>query len=62
MVCDVVAKRRLALGVEYNGAAFRGWQAQRKPAMPSVQDALEAVQSRVVGEERKDRSSPGPHT
>lgn len=40
--------RRLALGVEYCGTAYHGWQAQRDPTMPSVQDALEKALSRIA--------------
>lgn len=32
---------RYALGVEYNGASFSGWQRQLSPALPTVQAALE---------------------
>ena len=32
---------RIALGVQYNGSAFCGWQTQ--PDMPSVQDTLESA-------------------
>ncbi|MDR2212720.1 MAG: tRNA pseudouridine(38-40) synthase TruA [Pseudomonadales bacterium] len=37
------AARRIALCVEYNGAAFRGWQAQVHQHYPTVQEALESV-------------------
>lgn len=39
---------RLALGVEYDGTRFVGWQTQTNG--PSVQDALEAALSRVADE------------
>lgn len=39
---------RYALGVEYNGAAFYGWQRQLSPAMPSVQATLEEALSFVA--------------
>ncbi|HLT64570.1 MAG TPA: tRNA pseudouridine(38-40) synthase TruA [Pseudohongiella sp.] len=39
---------RYALGVEYNGAAFYGWQRQLSPAMPSVQQTLEEALSFVA--------------
>ena len=38
---------RLALGVEYDGSAFRGWQTQ--PGGQTVQDALEAALKRIAG-------------
>ena len=42
----VEAARHLALGVEYDGAQFSGWQRQRD--LPSVQEALETALSRVA--------------
>ena len=39
---------RIALGVEYDGAAFCGWQTQ--PGGGSVQDALEAALAKVAGQ------------
>jgi tRNA pseudouridine38-40 synthase len=39
-------RRRLAVGIEYDGSAYCGWQQQR--AAPSVQAALEAALSRVA--------------
>ncbi len=39
---------RIALGVEYDGAAFCGWQRQMR--QPSVQAALELALSAVAGE------------
>jgi tRNA pseudouridine38-40 synthase len=39
---------RLALGVEYDGTRFVGWQTQTNG--PSVQDAVEAALSRVANE------------
>lgn len=41
-------RQRIAVGVEYDGTALRGWQTQRNG--PSVQDALEHALSRVAGE------------
>lgn len=38
--------RRLAMGVEYDGSAFQGWQVQDNG--PSVQAAVEAALSRVA--------------
>ncbi len=39
--------RRIALCLEYDGAAYHGWQAQ-KSGLPSVQQALEKALSRVA--------------
>ena len=38
---------RVALGVEYDGSRFHGWQKQ--PGGDTVQDALEAALSRIAG-------------
>jgi tRNA pseudouridine38-40 synthase len=40
---------RVALGVEYDGSAFHGWQIQ--PQGGTVQDALQAALSQIAGEE-----------
>jgi len=39
---------RIALGVEYDGSAFHGWQTQ--PGGGTVQDALQAAMSAIAGE------------
>ncbi|HYA21280.1 MAG TPA: tRNA pseudouridine(38-40) synthase TruA [Burkholderiales bacterium] len=39
---------RIALGLEYNGAAFCGWQSQ--PGGGAVQDAVEAALAQIAGE------------
>lgn len=39
---------RIALGIEYDGSAFCGWQTQ--PAGCAVQDKLESVLSHIAGE------------
>lgn len=39
---------RIALGVEYNGAAFYGWQRQLSPELPTVQGFLEQALARVA--------------
>ncbi|MEX0740527.1 MAG: tRNA pseudouridine(38-40) synthase TruA [Pseudohongiella sp.] len=39
---------RIALGVEYNGAAFHGWQRQSTPAIATVQGTLEQALSRIA--------------
>lgn len=40
--------QRVALGVEYNGAGFHGWQRQKKPAVATVQAELEGAISQVA--------------
>lgn len=54
---------RLALGVEYAGDRFEGWQSQRHGR--TVQDALEAALSRIAGEAVKlhcaGRTDTGVH-
>lgn len=40
---------RIALGVEYNGARYRGWQRQAS-SVPSVQQALEEALGKVAAE------------
>jgi tRNA pseudouridine38-40 synthase len=39
--------KRIAMGVEYDGAAFCGWQSQ--PNLGGVQDALEQALNRIAG-------------
>ncbi len=39
---------RIALGVEYDGSGYYGWQSQ--PDVPNVQDALQAALSGIAGE------------
>jgi tRNA pseudouridine38-40 synthase len=41
-------RRRLALGLEYQGSAYCGWQSQE--SVPSVQAALEAALGRIADE------------
>ena len=40
---------RIALGIEYKGARYRGWQRQES-GVPSVQAALEKALSQVAAE------------
>lgn len=42
--------KRIAIGVEYNGAAFHGWQRQTKPPVPTVQAELEQAISQVANQ------------
>lgn len=44
---------RIALGIEYNGTAYHGWQAQKNTlkGLPTVQAALQTALSRVADEE-----------
>ncbi len=39
---------RIALGVEYDGSSYNGWQSQ--PDVPNVQDALQSALSGISGE------------
>ena len=54
---------RLALGVEYDGSAFHGWQTQ--PGGGTVQDALEQALGQIAGESVKlmcaGRTDAGVH-
>ncbi len=40
--------KRIALGIEYNGSSFRGWQTQ--PGGGTVQDALQTALSKIASE------------
>lgn len=39
---------RIALGIEYNGSCFNGWQAQKSPAVNTVQETLEGALSELA--------------
>ncbi len=39
---------RIALGVEYDGSRFAGWQAQRTPGVITVQEVLESALERIA--------------
>lgn len=41
---------RIALGVEYDGSAFHGWQTQLDPALATVQESLEQALSQVAAQ------------
>lgn len=45
---DVAAPGRIALGVEYDGSAFSGWQAQLSPRLATVQESLETALSAIA--------------
>ena len=40
--------QRIAVGVEYNGRHFHGWQRQASPNLPTVQGVLESAISQVA--------------
>ncbi len=40
--------QRVALGIEYNGANYRGWQVQLNPTFPTVQGCLEQALSTIA--------------
>jgi tRNA pseudouridine38-40 synthase len=40
---------RIALGIEYDGSAFKGWQAQLQPGIATVQEALESSLTKLAG-------------
>jgi tRNA pseudouridine38-40 synthase len=39
---------RIALAISYDGSLYRGWQSQRKPNVPTVQEALEQTLSQIA--------------
>lgn len=39
---------RVALALSYDGSAYHGWQSQKKPQVPTVQEALESSLSKVA--------------
>ena len=48
MAADGSAPRRIAIGVEYDGSRFSGWQTQGDPTLPTVQRSLEQALARVA--------------
>lgn len=45
-----MANQTIAMGIEYQGAAYYGWQSQEPLNLPTVQSALEKAISRVADE------------
>lgn len=45
---DSLPLYRIALLLEYDGANYNGWQIQKKPAVPTVQEHLERALSRIA--------------
>ncbi|MBQ0753830.1 MAG: tRNA pseudouridine(38-40) synthase TruA [Gammaproteobacteria bacterium] len=56
---------RIALGVEYDGSAYHGWQSQLKDDVPTVQEAVEKALSVVANHKVKvicaGRTDAGVH-
>lgn len=48
VVSETPALSRIALGIEYDGASFHGWQRQADPKLPTVQAFVEAAVSKVA--------------
>lgn len=46
----IIESDHIAMTIEYDGADYFGWQIQKKPAMPSVQEVLEQALSKVANE------------
>lgn len=40
--------RRIALGLSYDGSAFKGWQSQLKPRVDTVQERVELALSKIA--------------
>jgi tRNA pseudouridine38-40 synthase len=57
--------QRIALGVEYDGSAFSGWQAQLSPRLATVQESLETALSAIAAQPIKvscaGRTDAGVH-
>jgi tRNA pseudouridine38-40 synthase len=56
---------RIALCLEYDGSGYHGWQSQRDPHVPTIQDKLESALSRVADHQVKvacaGRTDAGVH-
>lgn len=48
MADTAATSQRIALGVEYDGSAFNGWQTQLSPRLATVQESLESALSRIA--------------
>jgi tRNA pseudouridine38-40 synthase len=44
----VISTTRVALGIEYDGSAFNGWQTQLNPHLRTVQETLEQALSKIA--------------
>lgn len=45
-----VPRRRIALGIEYHGGRYAGWQSQSDPVLPTIQATLEEALGRVAAQ------------
>ena len=56
---------RIALGIEYRGTAYHGWQKQASPSVPTIQGYLENAVARVANQDVKlfcaGRTDAGVH-
>lgn len=56
---------RIALGLEYDGRGFKGWQSQRTPGIATVQETLERALAEIADHEVKvacaGRTDTGVH-
>ncbi|MBV1889332.1 MAG: tRNA pseudouridine(38-40) synthase TruA, partial [Proteobacteria bacterium] len=44
---------RIALGIEYHGTGYHGWQRQKRDPVPTVQEALERALSKIAASDVK---------
>jgi tRNA pseudouridine38-40 synthase len=51
----VIPLQRIALGIEYDGTGFAGWQAQRSSSIPTLQETLESALSQVADQPIRTR-------
>ncbi|MBV1959883.1 MAG: tRNA pseudouridine(38-40) synthase TruA [Pseudomonadales bacterium] len=58
-------RRRIALGIEYHGTGYHGWQRQKRDPVPTVQEALERALSKIAASDVKTvcagRTDAGVH-